>query len=44
MKFKINRENQNQNQFFEKINKIDKSLVRLTKKKKGKTQITKIRK
>ena len=29
--------------FFEKINKIDKSLARLTKKKREKTQVTRIR-
>lgn len=30
-------------QFFKKINKIDKSLARLIKKKRGKTQITNIK-
>ena len=39
----IDKVNQNKNWFFEKVNKINKPLVRLTKKRKGKMQINKIR-
>lgn len=36
----VGKNNKTKNSFFEKINKIDKYLARLTKKKKGKTQIS----
>ena len=43
MKEKIPKINKTKNWFFEKINKIDKPLARLTKKKREKTQINRIR-
>ena len=43
MKEKIVRINKTKSYFFEKINKIDKSLARLMKKKREKNQINKIR-
>ena len=43
MKTTIIKINKTKSQFFEKINKIDKPLVRLIKKKREKTQISKIR-
>ena len=39
----IEKINQNKSLFFEKVNKIDKLLARLTKKRREKTQINKIR-
>ena len=43
MKEKIVKINKTKSWFFEKINKIDKPLARLIKKKRGKNQIKKIR-
>ena len=43
MKKTIEKSNKNKNWFFEKINKIDKPLPRLIKKKRERTQINKIR-
>ena len=43
MKETIVKINKNKSLFFEKINKIDKSLARLIKKKREKSQINKIR-
>ena len=43
MKEMIAKINEAKNWFFEKINKIDKPLARLTKKKREKTQINRIR-
>ena len=43
MKKTIAKINETKSQFFEKINRIDKCLVRLIKKKKEKIQINKIR-
>ena len=43
MKVTIVKINKMKNRFFEKINKIDKHLARLIKKKRGKNQINKIR-
>ena len=43
MKEMIARINKTKSWFFEKINKIDKSLARLIKKKREKTQINRIR-
>ena len=43
MKEKIVKVNKNKSWFFEKINKIDKTLARLIKKKREKNQINKIR-
>ena len=43
MKKTIAKINETQSCFFEKINKINKSLARLTKKKRERTQINKIR-
>ena len=43
MKETIAKINKNKSWFFEKINKIDKPLARLIKKKRGKTQINRIR-
>ena len=43
MKKTIAKINKTKSWFFEKINKIDKPLARLIKKKKGKTQINRIR-
>ena len=43
MKKTIAKINKTKSLFFEKINKIDKSLVRLIKKKRERTQISKIR-
>ena len=43
MKETIVKKNKTKSWFFEKINKIDKSLARLIKKKRGKNQINKIR-
>ena len=43
MKEKIVKINKTKSWFFEKINKIDKPLARLIKKKRGKNQINKIR-
>ena len=39
----MQRINESKSWFFEKINKMDKPLTRLTKKKRGRTQINKIR-
>ena len=39
----IDKSNQTKSQFFEKVNKSDKPLARLTKKSREKTQINKIR-
>ena len=44
MKETISKINKPKSWFFEKINKIDKPLARLTKKKREKTQINRIRK
>ena len=43
MKKTIEKSNKNKNWFFEKINKIDKLLIRLSKKKRERIQINKIR-
>ena len=43
MKKAVERINETKSWFFEKMNKIDKTLARLTKKKRKKAQINKIR-
>ena len=43
MKEKVVKVNKNKSQFFEKINKMDKSLARFMEKKREKNQINKIR-